>query len=468
MIKISHIIIIVVLVLTTSYYCYEIPFKYHTNEELEQVLRDFQKSVKNVNTNLYSIGKTKENNELWVISVTANKTKRVAAPNIKFIGNIHGNEAVGREILLQFLQYLVKNFNTDKRVNWLLKNTIIHILPSLNPDGFSKSREGCNDIEGRLNGDKLDLNRNFPDFFHNTNKQMAKETEAVIAWMKDIPFVLSAGLHSGAVVVNYPFDTFRGKKNYTTYPPSLTPDDDVFKHLARTYADAHPNMAMKRNDSCRTFPEGITNGAEWYSFRGGMQDYNYGFHGCMEITLELSCCKYPNARELKKLWDENRESLISYSEQALKGVTGQIYDSMTKLPIPEAKLQILDRNMTFKSFKTGQYWRILLTGNYKIKVEADGYHTAVQSFSVVNLRKYPELTVLNIGLLNSSYPIPSTTTEEITTKETVANLMDMKGNAKLYHDDFQEPQAVVSSSAIHRIFTCNLFITVLLVNIFFY
>jgi len=40
---------------------------------------------------------------------------------------------------------------------------------------------------------------------------------------------------------------------------------------------------------------------------GGMQDYNYIFHGCMELTLEISCCKYPFAKELPKLWDDNRE-----------------------------------------------------------------------------------------------------------------------------------------------------------------
>lgn len=42
-----------------------------------------------------------------------------------------------------------------------------------------------------------------------------------------------------------------------------------------------------------------------------MQDYNYMFHGCMEITMEISCCKYPFARDLPVEWKNNKEVKIS-------------------------------------------------------------------------------------------------------------------------------------------------------------
>ena len=46
-------------------------------------------------------------------------------------------------------------------------------------------------------------------------------------------------------------------------------------------------------------------------FSGGMQDYNYLAAGTFEITLEVSCCKYPNASELPGFWELNRDALIN-------------------------------------------------------------------------------------------------------------------------------------------------------------
>ena len=56
-------------------------------------------------------------------------------PMMKLIGNMHGNEAVGREMLLALTAYLLENFSTDQRIRDIVSRTDIHIMPSLNPDG---------------------------------------------------------------------------------------------------------------------------------------------------------------------------------------------------------------------------------------------------------------------------------------------------------------------------------------------
>lgn len=53
-----------------------------------------------------------------------------------------------------------------------------------------------------------------------------------------------------------------------------------------------------------------------------MQDFNYVRSNCFEVTFELSCCKYPNASELPKEWELNRESLIAFMELAHIGIKG--------------------------------------------------------------------------------------------------------------------------------------------------
>ena len=50
---------------------------------------------------------------------------------------------------------------------------------------------------------------------------------------------------------------------------SLSPDNDVFVHLAKVYSYSH--ASMHRGDGCgdeRPFLHGITNGYQWYPLAG--------------------------------------------------------------------------------------------------------------------------------------------------------------------------------------------------------
>lgn len=63
--------------------------------------------------------------------------------------------------------------------------------------------------------------------------QVEPETLAIIKWMQNYNFVLSANLHGGAVVANYPFDKSRDPRirGRTTY--SATADDKIFRKVQK-------------------------------------------------------------------------------------------------------------------------------------------------------------------------------------------------------------------------------------------
>lgn len=55
---------------------------------------------------------------------------------------------------------------------------------------------------------------------------------------------------------------------------SHSPDDDVLKHLALTYAKNHDQMGeapCASDVDGKLFPDGITNGADWYPVLGDIE-----------------------------------------------------------------------------------------------------------------------------------------------------------------------------------------------------
>ncbi|XP_020298927.1 carboxypeptidase D-like [Pseudomyrmex gracilis] len=372
-----------------------VEFKHHNYVAMEKYLKELYANYPNI-TKLYTIGTSVQGRKLYVMEVTKNPGKHSPEkPEMKYVGNMHGNEVVGREMLLLLLKYLCENYGIDRRVTKIVDNIRLHVLPSMNPDGYEISEEG--DIygtKGRENANDIDLNRNFPDQYevNSFNRHQEPETKVVMDWIAKIPFVLSANLHGGALVANYPYDNGPGKSSFSNNVENPSPDNDVFKMLALTYSNAHPRMHLGEpcppinvNDAKtllnEKFPEGITNGAAWYSVSGGMQDYNYVNSNDFEITLEIGCTKFPNASDLPNYWLENREPLLRFIEMSRKGIHG-IVSSSIGTPIPHAKISVENIKHDIYTNEGGDYWRLLTPGRYNITVSAVGYETLTQSIDI--------------------------------------------------------------------------------------
>lgn len=103
-----------------------------------------------------------------------------------------------------------------------------------------------------------------------------------------------------------------------------------------------------------------------------MQDFNYVFTNCFELTLELSCCKYPKSKELPSEWQKNKRSLIEYIKLAHMGIKGLVTD-INGYPIRDAEIEVKEiEDKPIRTSDRGEYWRLLTPGTYYVAAKAFG------------------------------------------------------------------------------------------------
>ncbi|XP_017328505.1 carboxypeptidase Z isoform X1 [Ictalurus punctatus] len=386
-----------------------IPFTYHSNKQMFNILKKTAEDCSHI-SRTYSIGQSTEKRDLLVIEFSSNPGEHeLLEPEVKYIGNMHGNEVMGRELLIYLAQYLCSEYLLgNTRIQTLINTTRIHILPSMNPDGYELAlsevhRSSYTDDEdaiytgyaaGRHNAQNIDLNRNFPDltsyvynqrrlkYFHSDHipipdsywlGKVAPETYAVMKWIRSIPFVLSASFHGGDLVVSYPYDLSKHPLEKNMFSP--TPDEQVFRQLAKIYANAHATMSSQDTDRCGgnfADKEGIVNGAQWYSIAGGMGDFNYLHTNCFEITVELGCDKFPAEDDLYTGWKENKEALLTLLESVHRGIKGIVKDEDGH-GIKGAIVSLRGNRHYVTTAENGDYWRLLTPGTHIVSASAPGY-----------------------------------------------------------------------------------------------
>ncbi|XP_052296673.1 carboxypeptidase SOL1 isoform X7 [Citrus sinensis] len=331
-----------------------------TNAELEKAVKEFRQRCSNI-SRICCIGKSVSGFPLWVIEILDKPGVEEPEPPFKFIGNVHGDEPVGRELLILLANWICDNHVKDSLARLIVENMHLHILPSMNPDGYALKRRG--------NANNIDLNRDFPDQFfpmNNDEEACQPETRAIMSWVRQIHFTASASLHGGALVANYPWDGTQDKRRYYYG----CPDDEAFQFLASVYSRSHYNMSLSTE-----FQGGIINGASWYPIYGGMQDWNYIYGGCFELTLEISDDKWPSAEELPTIWEYNKMSMLNLVASLVKtGVRGRIFSSDSGRPLP-GSITIKGINYTVNAGRAfADYYRLLTPGKrYEVMASMPGY-----------------------------------------------------------------------------------------------
>ncbi|XP_034738856.1 probable carboxypeptidase X1 isoform X2 [Etheostoma cragini] len=401
----------------------KLDFRHHNYKEMRKLMKSVNEACPDI-TRIYSIGKSYTGLKLYVMEISDNPGKHeLGEPEFRYVAGMHGNEVLGRELLLNLMQYLCQEYKRgDQRVVRLVTETRIHLLPSMNPDGyemaFKKGSELAGWALGRYSYEGIDMNHNFadlnsemwsaieletdrsklinhyfpiPEQYTSEEAFVASETRAVINWMQNIPFVLSANLHGGELVVVYPFDMTR---DWAPHEHTPTADESFFRWLATVYASTNQVMSNPDRRPCHNKDfiryNNIINGAAWHNVPGSMNDFSYLHTNCFEVTVELSCDKFPHASELPIEWENNRESLLVYMEQVHRGIKGVVRDKDNEAGIADAIIIVDDIDHHVRSVADGDYWRLLNPGEYRVTVSAEGYFPSSRTCQVM-YEHYPTI-----------------------------------------------------------------------------
>lgn len=108
--------------------------KHHNNTEVQMILQSVNSRCPQI-TYLYSIGKSVNGMPLNVIAFSDfPHVHEFGEPEFKYVANMHGNEVVGREMLLALADYLCTSWlEGNETIIRLINSSRIHLLPTMNP-----------------------------------------------------------------------------------------------------------------------------------------------------------------------------------------------------------------------------------------------------------------------------------------------------------------------------------------------
>nr|XP_042702280.1 probable carboxypeptidase X1 [Chrysemys picta bellii] len=300
----------------------KLDFRHHNYKEMRKLMKEVNEECPNI-TRVYSIGKSYLGLKMYVMEISDNPGQHeLGEPEFRYVAGMHGNEVLGRELLLNLMQYLCGEYTRgNPRVVRLVSETRIHLLPSMNPDGYETAYKLGSELAGwavgRWTYEGIDLNHNFADL--NTALWDAEDNELV---------------------------------------PHKFPNH--YLPIPEYYTFANATVAPETR----------------------MNDFSYLHTNCFEVTVELSCDKFPHESELPREWENNKESLLVFMEQVRRGIKGVVRDKDTEQGIADAIIAVDGINHDVRTAFDGDYWRLLNPGEYEVTAAAEGYHPVTRTCRV--------------------------------------------------------------------------------------
>ncbi|XP_013920407.1 PREDICTED: adipocyte enhancer-binding protein 1 [Thamnophis sirtalis] len=237
-------------------------FRHHSYKDMRQLMKVVNEECPTI-TRIYNIGKSVRGLKIYAMEISDNPGEHeLGEPEFRYTAGIHGNEVLGRELLLMLMQFICKEFKDgNPRIRNLVTETRIHLVPSLNPDGYEIASQMGSELGhwalGHWNEEGFDLFENFPDL--NSILWAAEERK----WVP---------------------------------------------HRV-------PNHHMPIPDHYLAEDATVT-----------LNDFSYLHSNCLELSIYPGCDKFPHESELPQEWENNKESLLTFMEQVHRGIKGTVTD----------------------------------------------------------------------------------------------------------------------------------------------
>lgn len=337
---------------------------YPTYETYVSMMNDFA-SAHPTRCKIINVGSTVSGRSILVAKLSNNVSQNQKKPQVLFSSTMHGDELTGKMLMLRLIDTLLTEYGSDPRITNIMDSMELYIGPNTNPDGTYYGGNHTVASARRANQNGYDLNRNYPNYNGSTNTgPIQPETQAMMDFANAHHFVFGANFHGGEEVVNYPWD----------FTSTLHPDDDWFISSSLVYASNAQNDGPSNYFATLT-SNGIVRGSEWYMISGGRQDWmNYTRNG-REVTIECSRTKMPAASTMPNYWNYNYNAMLSYLEEALKGIHGTVTDAYGNPLLAEINIAGHDNSYSIVDTNPihGDFYRYLSPGTYTLTVTTAGY-----------------------------------------------------------------------------------------------
>ena len=358
---------------------------------------------------------SQDNIPILAVKISDNVHVKEDEPRALFIGQVHAEEVLGIEIVLDLMMDLLDPRPEDFNHMNILKSYLeIWIIPSANPEGLAVVHDGLDltyrknktdfsssgpapngvfDYEPSIGNDidGVDLNRNFSfnwtfgdtflvfdesdygshyDYYRGTEPFSENEAIAIRDLALENDFVFSVVWHSSRSgrLSEKVFTSW----NWEDTKPS--PDSELMKGIADTFSEL-----IETEDGTGTYLSVFSG-----SRNGKLHDWFYRETGCIQYLIECGTSNLqPDSVLIENTVSRTKPAMVYLLDRAIGyntnagQSTGIIYDGSTGLPIQGAIVELSEHSGSIlkprKTNEFGRYRRILNAGTYHLSISKEGY-----------------------------------------------------------------------------------------------